>query len=153
MSFSVRLARDEDVPVLVDFTVKLALETEGSKEKDRSVAEKGLRALVADLSKGFVYVVEDGDAEEVIGCCIVTYEWSDWRNGVVWWLQGIYVREDRRKRGVFKTMYKHIKDVVDKDSSIRGIRLFVDGTDADAQKAFTSMDMNGNHYKVFEYMK
>ncbi|KAL3698617.1 hypothetical protein R1sor_012693 [Riccia sorocarpa] len=146
MSLSVRVARDEDIPILVDYTLKLALETEGGEERERAVAEKGIKALVADPTKGFAYVAVDGDTE-VIGCCIVTNEWSDWRNGVVWWLQGIYVREDRRQQGVFKTMYKHIKGVVENDSSIKGIRLFMSGTDEVGTKAFTSVGLNGNHYK------
>jgi len=104
-----------------------------------------------DPAKGIYYVVEDG--EEIIGCHLITYEWSDWRNGLIWWLQSVYVKESHRKKGIFKMMYDNILRIIKADSNLIGLRLYVDKTNARAIKVYESMGMDGSHYTVFEWMK
>ena len=147
---TIRKATIADIPFLVAFQQKLAQETE-NVTLDNAVLHKGMQAMFDDPSKGFYNVVEDNGV--VIGCHMITYEWSDWRNGLVWWLQSVYVIESYRKQGIFKLMYENIVRIIRNDSSLIGLRLYVDKTNARAMKVYESMGMNGEHYTVYEWMK
>lgn len=146
----IRKATIADIPFLVAFQQKLAQETE-NVTLDNAILHKGMQAMFDDPSKGFYNVVEDNGV--VIGCHMITYEWSDWRNGLVWWLQSVYVIESYRKQGIFKLMYENIVRIIQNDSSLIGLRLYVDKTNARAMKVYESMGMNGEHYTVYEWMK
>lgn len=147
---TIRKATIADIPFLVAFQQKLAQETE-NVTLDNAILHKGMQAMFDDPSKGFYNVVEDNGV--VIGCHMITYEWSDWRNGLVWWLQSVYVIESYRKQGIFKLMYENIVRIIQNDSSLIGLRLYVDKTNARAMKVYESMGMNGEHYTVYEWMK
>jgi GNAT superfamily N-acetyltransferase len=147
---SIRKATVADIPSLATFQQKLAQETENVM-LDSAILHKGLQAMFDDPSKGFYNVVEDNGV--VIGCHMITYEWSDWRNGLVWWLQSVYVIESYRKQGIFKLMYENIVRIIRENSSLIGLRLYVDKSNARAMKVYESMGMNGEHYTVYEWMK
>jgi L-amino acid N-acyltransferase YncA len=146
----IRQAQRADLSLLVDFQYKLALESENIT-LDRQVLNAGMAALFDDPTKGLYYIAEE--AGEAIGCHMITYEWSDWRNGMVLWIQSVYVRESHRKKGVFRKMYDNLVDRVQQDKGLRGLRLYVDKTNARAQKVYESMGMDGSHYTVYEWMK
>lgn len=147
---TIRKAAVADIPSLVAFQQKLAQETE-NVTLDSAILHKGMQAMFDDPSKGFYNVVEDNGV--VIGCHMITYEWSDWRNGLVWWLQSVYVIESYRKQGIFKLMYENIVRIIQNDPSLIGLRLYVDKSNARAMKVYESMGMNGEHYTVYEWMK
>ena len=84
---------------------------------------------------------------------MITYEWSDWRNGMVWWIQSVYTVPEFRRRGIYAALYAHIRAQVEPDPAIRGIRLYVDNRNASAQEVYARLGMEGEHYRVFEWMK
>ena len=146
----IRPSKSEDINILADFQMRLADETENI-HLDKMIVSAGLKALFDDPTKGTYYVAE---AEgKIIGCFLITYEWSDWRNGMVWWLQSVYIVPLHRRKGVFKKMYNHILQTIQNDGSIIGLRLYVDKTNTRAQKVYQAMGMNGDHYTVFEWMR
>jgi ribosomal protein S18 acetylase RimI-like enzyme len=145
----VREATRKDIPVLIDFQVRMARETE-NLTLDQVTLSRGVHAVFDDPAKGKYYVADNGD--EIAGCLMTTFEWSDWRDGTVLWIQSVFIAEAHRRKGVFKKMYLHIRDLVVRDPAIRGIRLYVDSTNTSAQEVYTTLGMNGNHYKVFEWM-
>jgi ribosomal protein S18 acetylase RimI-like enzyme len=147
---SIREATQTDISTLVDFQQRLADESEGVK-LDGTILRAGLQAMFDDPAKGIYYIVEDG--VEVIGCHLITYEWSDWRNGLVWWLQSVYVKESHRQKGIFKLMYDNVIRMINADPNLLGLRLYVDKTNARAIKVYEAMGMDGSHYTVFEWMK
>ena len=147
---TIRRATFHDIHVLVDFQQRLALESEGVT-LDAATLKKGMRALFEDPTKGFYNVAEDG--AEVVGCHMITYEWSDWRNGMVWWLQSVYVKKSHRQKGVFRKMFENLSNTIKKDPSIIGLRLYVDKSNSRAMDVYKAMGMNGDHYTVFELMK
>jgi len=147
---SIRRAKLQDLQSIADFQLKLADETEGVT-LDKNIVSKGVKALFDDPGKG-VYYVADVDGETA-GCFLITYEWSDWRNGVVWWLQSVYVAARFRKQGVFRKMHDHLLASIRRDPGVLGLRLYVDKTNIGAQRVYTSLAMNGDHYTVFEWMK
>jgi ribosomal protein S18 acetylase RimI-like enzyme len=146
----VREAIAKDIPSLLDFQLKMALETENIT-LEISLLTRGVHRLFKDPSKGRYYVVEIDD--EIIGCLMTTYEWSDWRDGTIVWIQSVYVSKEHRGRGVFKMMYNHIHKLTVDDPDLKGIRLYVDKTNKAAQETYLKIGMNGEHYTVYEWMK
>ena len=145
-----REATPADVPAIIDFQLAMARETE-NLELDRGILTRGVNALFTDPSLGRYYIAEqDGEA---IGSLMITYEWSDWRSGMVWWIQSVYVVPEYRRRGVYAGLYAHVKAFVEPDPSIRGIRLYVDNRNSSAQQVYARLGMEGEHYRVFEWMK
>ncbi|HTH58135.1 MAG TPA: GNAT family N-acetyltransferase [Cyclobacteriaceae bacterium] len=146
----IREANIKDIPHLLDFQLKMALETENITLEISSLT-LGVNRLFKDPTKGRYYVAEEGG--EVMGCLMTTYEWSDWRNGTVLWIQSVYVSRDHRGKGVYKNMYEHIKQLVLDDPDLRGIRLYVDKRNDSAKEVYKTLQMNGDHYQVFEWMR
>ncbi|HEV7240839.1 MAG TPA: GNAT family N-acetyltransferase [Thermoanaerobaculia bacterium] len=139
-----------DADDIIDFQIAMARETEDF-ELQRDITTRGVHAVFADPALGRYFVAEaDG---HVVASLMITYEWSDWRNGVVWWIQSVYVVPDFRRRGVYAGLYQHVKAMVEAEPSIRGIRLYVDDRNTSAQEVYTRLGMNGEHYKVYEWMK
>ncbi len=146
----IREATEKDIPSIIDFQLKMALETENIT-LDIATLTQGLQKLFKDSTKGRYYVAEEN--EEVIGCLMTTYEWSDWRCGTVIWIQSVYIDATYRGKGVYKKMYEHIQQMVNGDPDLRGIRLYVDRTNKAAQQVYEKLRMNGEHYQVYEWMK
>ncbi|GAA0891822.1 GNAT family N-acetyltransferase [Fulvivirga kasyanovii] len=147
---TVRPAKYKERKIIIDFQKKMARETE-DLELDEKQLKKGVEAVFEDFNRGIYYVAEDN--EKVIACLLTTPEWSEWRNGTVVWIQSVYVREDYRGKGVFKTMYNFIKNMVEREDDLKGIRLYVEKTNLSAQKVYQAIGMNGDHYHFFEWMK
>lgn len=146
----IRSAQEKDLSQLVAFQMAMALETE-NLTLDQEVLTQGMQAVLADANKGAYYVAEmEGN---VMGSLMITYEWSDWRNGMVWWIQSVFVDKAFRGKGVYKALYTHIQNLVKADDKIRGIRLYVDKTNTSAQEVYKKLGMNGEHYATFEWMK
>ncbi len=146
----VREAKSNEFSIIADFQIKMAHETERIS-LDAGKVEAGVQAVFDDPSKGTYYVAKDKG--QVIACMLTTYEWSDWRNRTVLWIQSLYVVPAYRKQGVFKAMYENVKSMVNQSDKFGGIRLYVDKTNVNAQKVYDAIGMNGEHYQVFEWMK
>ena len=150
MSATYRAATPADVPDVVRFQIAMARETE-DLALDPEVVGKGVAAVCDDAARGRYYVAErDG---RVVGSLLITYEWSDWRNGAVWWIQSVYVVPEARRQGIYAGLYAYVKQLAGADSQVRGIRLYVDRRNTRAQTVYTRLGMNGEHYQVFEWMK
>ena len=146
----VREAKLSDIPTLLDFQLKMALETEDVQLEIQPLTQ-GMQRLFRDPTKGKYYVAEEND--EVVGCLMTTFEWSEWRCGTILWIQSVYVAAPHRKQGVFKLLYQHIHQLVSDDPELKGIRLYVDKTNDGAKRVYTELGMDGEHYSVFEWMK
>ncbi len=139
-----------DLIDIVEFQIAMARETEGI-ELNRYVCTRGVEAVFEDRNLGRYFVGEAGGA--VIASLLITPEWSDWRNGMVWWIQSVYVKPEFRRRGVYAGLYEHIKRIAENNESVKGIRLYVDKSNVAAQEVYRRLGMNGEHYQVFEWMK
>lgn len=146
----VREAFRSDIPTIIDFQLKMALETE-NLILDKDTITNGVKAVFEDPNKGKYFIVEE--AEETISSMLITYEWSDWRNATVVWLQSVYVLTEYRRKGVFKVMYDHIKNIVKEEGEYKGIRLYVDQSNVNAQKTYKAMGMTAEHYSMYEWFK
>ena len=135
---------------IVNFQIAMARETE-NLELSRPVCMRGVEAVFEDRNLGRYFVAESGP--DLIASLLITYEWSDWRNGVVWWIQSVYVRPEDRGRGVYTGLYHHVKKLAEGYEMVKGIRLYVDRTNTGAQAVYRRLGMNGEHYLTFEWMK
>jgi len=145
----------------------MALETE-AVALDSEMCRRGVEAVFADPSLGRYFVVERGEAASgspgnpdsekstggglIVGSLMITYEWSDWRCGTVWWIQSVYVTPEIRGKGAYRLMYETVRAIVEADASLRGIRLYVDRRNQSAQKVYERLGMNGEHYQLYEWM-
>jgi GNAT superfamily N-acetyltransferase len=143
----VRRANTADIDVLVAFNQAMALETEG-KTLDPAVLRAGITSILDDSRRGFYLVAED--AASVVGCLMITYEWSDWRNGDWWWIQSVYVHADYRRSGVFRAMYAEIERAARAQARVVGLRLYVERDNVRAQQTYAELGMHTAHYSMWE---
>lgn len=146
----IRQATDSDSEDIVEFQLHMAWETEQCL-LDKPTVNKGVKSVFEDPAKGIYYVAEING--RVAGSLLTTYEWSDWRNGTVLWIQSVYVRPEYRKQSVFSHLYKHIQEKVKTNTDLRGIRLYADKTNIPAHSAYEHLGMTAEHYQMFEWMK
>lgn len=106
MTIDIRNATTADASTIADFNSRLAEETE-ARSLDPELVGSGVEAIIADFSKGRYWVAVAG--EKIIGQIAVTYEWTDWRNGMMWWISSVYVDSDHRRRGVYSSLYRHVE--------------------------------------------
>ncbi|PLW96035.1 MAG: GNAT family N-acetyltransferase [Marinilabiliales bacterium] len=146
----IRLATEEDQDVIADFQLKMALETEDLRLDEKTVRE-GVLGVFRDPSKGKYFVATED--KQVIASTLLTNELSDWRNQWFLWIQSVYVLREKRGKGVFRKMYETIKEMVEEDASIAGLKLYVDSENESAIATYKAIGMDGEHYKLFEWYK
>jgi GNAT superfamily N-acetyltransferase len=145
--YGVRAAGPEDWPLIVEFNRRLAAETEDT-ELDVDLLTAGVTAALADSAKARYFVAFRG--ETVVGQLMHTWEWSDWRNGMFWWLQSVYVQPEHRGRGVFRMLYEHVQQLAESDPDVVGIRLYIEtGNDA-ARAVYEKLGMRAGSYNVMQ---
>jgi GNAT superfamily N-acetyltransferase len=143
----IRAACAADLDVLVDFAQAMARETEG-KDLDDATLRPGCAALLADPELGRTFVVESKG--EVVASLMVTTEWSEWRNGLFWWIQSVYVRPGERGRGHYRRLHEHVRALAAQDPRVCGLRLYVERENTGAQATYLAMGMEETHYLLFE---
>lgn len=146
----VRKATKSDIGQIVDFQLQMARETENI-ELDPATVLLGVTAVTEDPAKGQYYVSETENT--ITGSLLTTYEWSDWRNGTVLWIQSVYVLPGFRRKGIYRSMYSHLKQMVLESGHLKGIRLYADKSNAAAHKTYQNLGMTPDHYVTFEWIK
>jgi len=147
----IREGRPDDVAVIVKFQLAMARETEGIN-LDQATVNQGVSAVFEDSGKGRYFVAES--ESKVIASLMITYEWSDWRNANMCWIQSVYVEPAFRRKGIYSEMYRHnIQKLVKENINLTGIRLYVDSGNLPAHKVYERLGMDGAHYRLFEWMK
>ena len=140
-------AQKSDIPEIIQFNINMAMETE-NKKLDEQTVTKGVNEVFNSPSLGYYIITKDSSG--ILGCLMITYEWSDWRNGLFWWIQSVYVKKTYRRKGVFKKMYKFIHERAINDKKCTGIRLYVENNNSIAQKVYNNLGMEETYYKLFE---
>ena len=143
----IRRAEPDDAHFIAESNIAMALETEGMA-LDAGVVGPGVAAVLADDSLGFYLVAEIGG--QLAGQLMVTYEWSDWRNGLWWWIQSVYVRPEYRRRGVYSDLHRRVEEMARAAGGACGLRLYVEQENTRAQKVYQSLDMYNTRYHMYE---
>jgi ribosomal protein S18 acetylase RimI-like enzyme len=146
----IRVANKADTSSLVEFNQAMALETEG-KGLDGETLHSGVSAVFSDEKKGFYVVAEESG--KVTAGLMVTYEWSDWRNGWFWWIQSVYVRPEFRGAGLYGRMYTFVKERAADVGNVCGFRLYVEKENDKAQRVYEKLGMNETYYLMYEEIK
>lgn len=144
----IRPAKFDDLEAIVTGNIALAEESEQLR-LDEETLRAGIRALLEARAPGGYWIAESNGV--VVGQLLITFEWSDWRNRMVWWIQSVYVDPAARGRGIFRGLYEHAKREAQAQGA-GGLRLYVDVTNRRAQAVYAALGMKGDHYRVFEDM-
>jgi len=144
---AIRKATLRDAGVIADFNRAMAWETE-RKALHPDVITAGVRGLLQHPARGFYLVAEH--AREIVGSLMVTMEWSDWRNGVFWWIQSVYVRPEWRRQGIYTRLYDYVRQEAAAEPDVCGFRLYVDRDNTVAQQVYASLGMVATHYLIYE---
>ncbi|MGE3150995.1 MAG: GNAT family N-acetyltransferase [Nitrospiraceae bacterium] len=147
----VRPAKPDDLNRLIEFSLAMALETEG-RTLEPSRLRQGILSILMEPTRGFLRVAEtpDGNGARVVGQLMVTYEWSDWRNATFWWIQSVYVTPAYRRQGVYRALHDAIRREARATPDVCGIRLYVEEANRIAQQAYRQAGMRVSSYLVYE---
>jgi ribosomal protein S18 acetylase RimI-like enzyme len=146
MRHFIRDAVHADADRIAAFNTAMAFETEHIQLQASTVLA-GVRAVLERAELGRYYVVQSGD--DVCACLLITYEWSDWRNGIVWWIQSVYVIPAKRQQGIFTAMYDHMRNAATTAGAV-GLRLYVERDNTRAQRTYRALGMDETHYRLYE---
>lgn len=147
MTTTVRSATIDDLEALVRGNARMAEETEG-RTLDAGMLRAGVTRVLEDPARGRYWVAEiEG---RVVGQLMITREWSDWRNGVFWWIQSVYVDEAVRRAGVFRALYGHVHALALETPDCCGLRLYVENYNRRAQRTYDRLGMVKTGYVVME---
>lgn len=144
---TVRPASLADLDLLVRFSAAMAKETEG-RALNPGRLRKGVRTVLESSERGRYLVAEAGAA--VVAQLLITYEWSDWRNGVFWWIQSVYVEPSARRHGVYQILHRHVVREARACGDVCGVRLYVEKDNAAAQAAYARLGMTPTAYRIYE---
>ena len=147
MDIKIREATLADLAVIAEFNVTLAQESE-ALTLDPTRARAGVEAMLRDPSKGIYYVAEVGG--QVVGQTMITYEWSDWRNGNIWWIQSVYVKPEHRRTGVFRAIFQYLEKLCRARADVCSLRLYVHAENTRASQSYLRLGMTRTHYEIFE---
>jgi GNAT superfamily N-acetyltransferase len=148
---TVRAAGTDDVDAIVGFSAAMAWETE-RRQLDHARLREGTLSLLRTPSLGFFMVAETHTSGRpvVVGQLMITYEWSDWRNGLFWWIQSVYVDPAWRRRGVFRGLHEAVVARAKADPKVCGIRLYVEQENNVAETVYRRVGLALSAYKVYE---
>jgi GNAT superfamily N-acetyltransferase len=148
---NIRLARPEDAATIASFSAAMALETEG-RRLDLDRLYEGTLAILNSPEHGFFMVAELEQAgdRQLLGQLMITFEWSDWRNGVFWWIQSVYVDPVWRRQSIFRRMHETVMATAKTSPNVCGIRLYVKESNDVAQAVYRKVGLAPSSYAIFE---
>jgi GNAT superfamily N-acetyltransferase len=147
MKLTLRDACLQDLDFIVRGNTAMARETEDIG-LDPALVGPGTLAVLRDNSLGRYFIAEA--AGKPVGQLMLTFEWSDWRNGVFWWIQSVFVEPDHRGKGVFSALYRHVSELASASSEVCGLRLYVDRANTRARGIYAGLGMHPTNYDVME---
>lgn len=146
-TIKIRYGRESDADIITDFNKAMAEETEG-RTLDRLLLRQGVANVLNNREHGFYLVAEQVD--KVIASLMITKEWSDWRNGIFWWIQSVYVDPNYRNQGVYSQLYARVRTMAREAGNICGLRLYVERDNEIAQHTYQKLGMLDSGYKVYQ---
>jgi len=149
-NWKVQPASIDDAETLAEFNCRMAEETE-QKTLDAVTVLQGVRAIFEAPERGRYLVARH--ESRLVGQLLITLEWSDWRNGEIWWIQSVYVHPEFRNQGVFKALYAEVRRQAAQRDDVAGIRLYVEHNNHRAQSVYRQLGMQAGGYEVMEQMK
>ena len=106
--------------------------------------------MLAEPQLGRYYVVSEG--QDVRASLMITYEWSDWRNGLFCGCKSVYVRPERRRTGLFSHLYQFVKQEAQRDERVWAYDLYVERENINAQATYRRLGMQTESYDIMEQL-
>jgi RimJ/RimL family protein N-acetyltransferase len=143
----IRKATLNDADAITTQNILLATESEEISLSYETVFT-GVKSLLSDPNKGFYVVAEENN--KIIGQIMITFEWSDWRNTTIWWIQSVYVQKRWRKKGAFSKLFEYIQQQA-LYSQVHILRLYTHKNNIIAQKIYQHIGMEKQPYVIFQH--
>lgn len=143
----IRPATEGDAVSIADGNSAMAIETEGRALQPETVL-RGVQRLLGDPTRG-VYFLAEVEGKPA-GQLLITYEWSDWRDGWFWWIQSVYVWPAWRRQGIYRALHAHVEQLARADADVRGLRLYVEAENDAAQATYRALGMHETGYRLYE---
>lgn len=142
----IRQATLADVDNIARFQLQMAMETE-NKSLEMDVVRTAVQAVIRDASKGF-YLVAVAE-KQVVASLLMTTEWSDWRNGDIWYIQSVFVENEFRGHGIFRKMYDQVVELA-KQHDVLFLRLYVEVENKRAQQVYEALGMKRMPHYLYD---
>ncbi|MCK9409501.1 MAG: GNAT family N-acetyltransferase [Bacteroidetes bacterium] len=147
MKITIRKGIRNDAETIARYNIALAKETEHfDLDPERTLS--GVHGMFDDPSRGFYLIAEAN--ETIVGQLMITYEWSDWRNGVFWWIQSVYVQREFRAQKVFRSLFEYVLLMAKEQGNVCGVRLYVEKDNAPALAVYQKLGMKVTEYNLLE---
>jgi len=146
-TITIREATEADAAIISQYNINMAWETEGKKLNKKKITA-GVKSLFNKPEYGFYMVAETEG--EIVASLMITFEWSDWRDGLFWWIQSVYVISDHRRKGIYRAMYNAVLKLAINHPDVCGCRLYVENENINAQKTYEALGMSETHYTMYE---
>ena len=144
---NIRIAELPDAKEIAQQNIEMAKESEDvTLQYDTALA--GVNSLLADNTKGFYLVAEEHD--RIIGQLMITFEWSDWRNQTIWWVQSVYVKEEWRNKGVFAALLSTTQQLA-RTHNVAFLRLYVHRNNKSALQIYEKKGWSQEPYLIYHH--
>jgi GNAT superfamily N-acetyltransferase len=143
----IRDAGPADIDRIVTYNLGLAKESE-SRALDREVVYDGITRALQKPEYCRYFLAEMYGLP--VGQIMLTYEWSDWGNGLIWWIQSVYVEPEYRQQGIFRAMFEYLEHLAEQDDDVIALRLYVDQDNQKAMNAYEHLGMYRMEYRMYE---
>uniref|UniRef100_A0A7S3HWA9 N-acetyltransferase domain-containing protein n=1 Tax=Favella ehrenbergii TaxID=182087 RepID=A0A7S3HWA9_9SPIT len=112
--------------------------------------EFAAKHILTNPEYGFIIMVEKADGQAV-GFVSLTFEWSDWRNGVFFWMQGFQIDSTCDEATVVGTLKAALElHKASLDYQCCGIRLCSPKVlHTEAEQAIRAFDLKPSHYYIY----
>ena len=149
--YRIRQGGPQDISAIASFNLRMAQETE-NLALDPETITAGVRGMIDHPERGFYLVAEAGPAgaSSIVAVLMVTMEWSDWRNGMFWWIQSVYVLPDYRRLGLYRSLYRLVGELAAAEGGVCGFRLYVEKNNHAAQSTYRALGMSETEYRMYE---
>ena len=149
-----RMATLQDLDIIIENNIKLAMEFENIEDCplkiEKQIVKKGVKRVLENENLGFYFICKEKEA--LIGQVLITYEWSDWRNQMIWWLHRIYVTPKWRKKGALKKIIKKLDELAEK-KNVYAMRLYLHSNNKNAIYAYEKTGWEKLPFKIYTHKK
>ena len=143
MSLAYGTATQKDLPRLVEL-LGILFESEAEFTKNPDKQRAALHAILADPSKGRVFVAREG--REVVAMASLLYTVSTAEGGRAAWFEDLVVAPEQRKRGIGESLLKHVIAEARKEGVLR-LTLLTDMQNERAQAMYRRVGFVGSPMK------
>jgi ribosomal protein S18 acetylase RimI-like enzyme len=137
------VAKNADLPRLVEL-LGILFESEAEFARDAEKQRAGLQAILADPSKGRIFVARDG--RELVAMASLLYTISTAEGGKAALFEDLVVAPEHRKRGIGEALLKHVVAQARAEGVLR-VTLLTDMQNERAQAMYRRVGFVGSPMK------